>query len=151
MSPFLMLLVVAANGGQVSDPQQQQCEARRVVLEQKLLRHKLDRRSLDIFSRVATARKRANEEVIPGLLGCPDLHALASELLRNSSTRQLLASEIFGAQDYIVTGWSILLARDPAAFGLNNHHKFNSALKANQNFLRQHRAKIDRLLFTESD
>jgi hypothetical protein len=97
------------------------------------------------FREVASYRRSARLEVLPGFPADPNLDQAVAVLARDAGTVERLARGNLTPRDYVLTGWALILAHDPEDWGLDRD-RLTAEMRRNVEFVRSHAQSIDALL-----
>jgi hypothetical protein len=139
MSVLLATLLLTGGSDLPSLPAQ--CTAEVRGLERDSTSRRLSPADWNAFYRVARVRMRRGLEVLPGMMGCPDLTHAAAELRSDPATRLALRRSGISGRDYVEIGWTLLVAYDPEFFPVHD----NPVVMANIAFVAKNRAEIESL------
>ena len=96
-----------------------------------------------MFRRVALSRSQRGIEVLPDMIGCPNISSASSEVEADGPSAILLRKSNYRARDYVEVGWAILLASNPRGFGSHA----DETIAANGRFLAGRGAEVRALLY----
>ncbi|HEU0097578.1 MAG TPA: hypothetical protein VFQ67_02275 [Allosphingosinicella sp.] len=113
-----------------------------VALEDASTSLQLTRANWKAFRDIARLRMKSGLEVIPGMIGCPDLAQATAELKADPATRSSLRRAGISPTEYLQIGWALLVANDPELFNVRS----NPVVTSNAAFIARHRVEVDSLL-----
>jgi hypothetical protein len=90
-------------------------------------------------------RQSSQLDVLPGFPENPALAHSAALLGADAGTQEQLVREHLTPRDYVLTGWAVILAHDPAAWGFSGD-RVTSSMRHNIEFVQNHRESVEALL-----
>jgi hypothetical protein len=118
-------------------------------VEQQVLREELTEGKFESFRQVAAHRRAAKVDVLPSFPFCNSLSAALSELSADDRTTALLREGKMSQGDYIVVGWSLVVASNPEVFSLHHTGARRAIARKNRAFAKRHEQEIRSLLHAE--